>query len=113
MLMLRLQQLQKLASRLAANMDESLLSKIPSEIRNAIYELLLPEAVETCIAEDFWKGPSLLQVCRKVREEAGPMYYSGRTFTLVQPVVEGVQSDLCRWLKLSDQNFGDASEMYK
>ncbi|KAK4900542.1 hypothetical protein LTR27_002258 [Elasticomyces elasticus] len=56
-----------------------LLLTLPAELRNAIYELVLPQ--DTVIEVDHnTKAPPLLQVCREVRSETVAMWYLGNTF---------------------------------
>jgi len=55
---------------------------LPSEIRNKIYDLVLPNnttisnAINGCIISD----PGLLQVCHKFRDETRPIYFGRQRF---------------------------------
>lgn len=78
-------------------MDSSLLSTLPAELRNAIYEMAVLEedAIDVNIKPvssrspnsdsghwPSWKPPALLQTCRQVRSEAAPIFYGNNTFAV-------------------------------
>ncbi|KAK5692882.1 hypothetical protein LTR97_010358 [Elasticomyces elasticus] len=57
--------------------------KLPAELRNAIYERVLP--LGRRIRFDTYaklKLPALLQVCRQIRNETVGMYYNGNSFVI-------------------------------
>ncbi|KAK5699275.1 hypothetical protein LTR17_023368 [Elasticomyces elasticus] len=56
-----------------------LLLTLPPELRNAIYEYVLPQGINIEV-ERGMNAPPLLQVCREVRNETVPMWYLGNTF---------------------------------
>ncbi|KAK5715899.1 hypothetical protein LTR15_009724 [Elasticomyces elasticus] len=56
-----------------------LLLTLPAELRNAIYELVLPQDIIIEVDQNM-RAPPLLQVCREVRIETVPMWYLGNTF---------------------------------
>lgn len=72
-------------------MDDSPLSKLPPELRVMVYEFALLEEDTIFIywpkgpvryngpVHD-WTMPGILQVCRQIRTEAGPVYFGGNTF---------------------------------
>ncbi|KAK3049085.1 hypothetical protein LTR09_009504 [Extremus antarcticus] len=82
------------AAAQAQDGDESLLMKLPAELRNEIYELaLLPvdEGDDTYIGDinshygsprvhSPWKEPGLLMVAKTIRSEAMPVYYLSQNF---------------------------------
>lgn len=71
-------------------MDNSPLEKLPPELRVMIYEFALLKAcpIEILWYKQYekdltirkWTAPSILQVCRQIRIEAGPVYFGANTF---------------------------------
>ena len=60
-----------------------LLSKLPGEIRNSIYRLVLVSSNTIIIkASTIRRQRSVLQTCHQVREEASKIYYGENTFTI-------------------------------
>ncbi|KAK5136595.1 hypothetical protein LTR08_002609 [Meristemomyces frigidus] len=58
-----------------------LLFKLPPEIRNNIYTLVLVSSREELIIEHT-SSPALLRTCRQIREEASSVYYGRNTFLI-------------------------------
>lgn len=70
---------------------------MPAEIRNHIYELVLVSESPIKATEHPRDAiPPLLQVCRQVRSEALPIFYSQNTFLHV--VTDANTAHLCLWL---------------
>ena len=70
------------AHREAANSQLSLI-KLPAEIRNRIYERLVPSNKWlTAYNRSSPTEIALLQVCRSIRADTVPMYYGNNTFAL-------------------------------
>ena len=75
-----------------ASKQDSPLLKLPSELRNRIYELSLIEAFRyrdvSVIVSDHtiwpptWSSSALLRTCRAICNEASSMYYSRNTFAI-------------------------------
>lgn len=81
------------------NMDNSPLARLPAELRNYIYELVLIETQPIEVNwgySNLWIAPPLLQTCRQARSEAAPIYYSGSTFTIMHV---NTQTKLEAWLR--------------
>ncbi|KAK3651626.1 hypothetical protein LTR56_004355 [Elasticomyces elasticus] len=62
--------------------EKCLLLTLPPELRNTIYELVLPQREDIPIIW-FLRVPALLQVCRQIRNETLEMWHCGNTFTFV------------------------------
>ena len=103
--------------------------KLPGEIRNAIYELVLAHPYSfthslrpsTCIRASklgtpgraplfdyYWREPALLRVSKQVRKEAMAFYYGARTFNLY---LQAFELPLARGFILSKQ-YGPQSPRY-
>lgn len=108
-------------------MENSLLSRLPAELRNSIYELVLlyddkvtitksggkmldsecgiaSDEVNICDEENRrWRPPAILTCCRQIRQEASPIYYAGSIFVLLwegeQGGVDPVRRHLRSWLE--------------
>jgi hypothetical protein len=75
------------------------LRKLPAEIRNRIYELLLPQGEERV---DINSHRSLFQVCKQIRNEALPLYIGNNTFSASLRTLPGKFSDAFRILNWLD-----------
>lgn len=64
-------------------MEDSPLSRLPTELRNEIYHLALIEENPVLINSDtrrVWRAPALLQTCRQLRAEASPVFLGNNAF---------------------------------
>lgn len=62
----------------------NLLLKLPSELRNQIYELVLPQSTVVTIAKGAnTKEPPLLQTCKQIRQESSSTYYANNEIHVV------------------------------
>ena len=70
-------------NRIDSGAPPSLL-KIPAELRNEIYRLVLisDEQIEI---KDIYKEPALLSTCRQIRKEATPILYLGNSWVIDLP----------------------------
>ncbi|KAK4949123.1 hypothetical protein LTR10_012496 [Elasticomyces elasticus] len=60
------------------------LFRLPTELRNAIYEYVLPQGKKIIFSKDKpLKVPALLQVCSKIRNETRDMFYVGNKLVIV------------------------------
>lgn len=89
-------------------MDNSPLSRLPAELRNYIYELVLKEYrvkvyLKVCHMETrIWQPPALLRCSQQIRAEASPIYYTGNTFVITnQYRCSGTRAEdtLASWLR--------------
>lgn len=58
------------------------LLKLPGELRNRIYELVIVEKGRLKITAKGPGQPALLRTCRQIRREAGTIYYGSNDFSL-------------------------------
>jgi len=109
-----------------AKRSEGMFTKLPGELKNMIYELVLlePAPVELgkskkepapavrrlcpcgqhhrfitprrSVAERTWREPGLLSVSKEIRAEASVVYYSSNSFRL--PLNKGKIEQACAWL---------------
>lgn len=67
-----------------AKSPEPPLLKLPAELRNRIYEMVLLDAttthVTTAKAKPDWHSPGLLRTCHQIRSEASSIYYAVNIF---------------------------------
>jgi len=84
-----------------------MLSRLPAELRNVIYELAVVE-LEPIILTSYnphsevstrmWKAPGLLQTCAQIRAEASSVYYEMNTFNCgPQREFGEINEELCDW----------------
>jgi hypothetical protein len=66
----------------AANAQNSPLLKLPGEIRNNIYRLVLVSSKTVPVKPSLCRQRSLLQTCYQLRDEASKIYYSENTFSI-------------------------------
>ncbi|KAK5121501.1 hypothetical protein LTR85_005334 [Meristemomyces frigidus] len=70
--------------------SQSLLLKLPAELRNRIYEEVLLDSEFTNIRSrggiSIWHAPAILQTCRTIRIEAKAMYYGSSIFFFSLPM---------------------------
>lgn len=89
-------------------MQNSLLAKLPPELRNDIFKEVLVSREPIYVYqpndlhfEDRWTAPALPQVCQQLRQEAMSIYYGLNVFKIPG---HGDQADsvrsLCAWLTL-------------
>ena len=81
-----------------ATMDKSHFGRLSPEIRNHVYQLALYECRPVAISKDFWTEPALLRVCKQIRQEAEPMFYSINDFTCVTNLRDDNSKRLVHWL---------------
>jgi len=65
--------------------QQSFLLKLPAEIRNQIYGLLVPRGTQVgiCSPRGMVNQCPLLAVCRQIQIEVMPMYFGSNTFTIL------------------------------
>lgn len=65
-------------------MDDSPLPRLPAELRNRIYELVLVEGTVEVFRHirKIWKSPALLHTSRQIRAEASSIYFGGNSFLI-------------------------------
>lgn len=93
-------------------MDNSPLSRLPAELRNTIYTLVLVTGKETVLCETndnesfHWQPPALLHACSQLRLEASPIYYAANIFTVncklrenFEELHERTDAALAAWLR--------------
>lgn len=93
-------------------MENPPLSRLPAELRNSVYELVLLHDDKYTIDESgrkefdseygvainevqisndhgrTWRPPAILRCCRQLRQEASPIYYSGNIFPVTWDAYE-------------------------
>jgi hypothetical protein len=68
----------------SAEPSESRFLALPAELRNDIYEYVLQDPQNTHITgRRNFPSRALLQLSRQIREEAGSLFYGGRTFYFI------------------------------
>src|SRR3978361_1986460 len=89
--------------------SQSLLLKLPAELRNWIYEevLLDLKPIDICnpAGPPIWHAPAVLQTCRTIRDEAKAIHYGGNIFLLPMVRREAIEANL-KYLKPWLQEIG-------
>lgn len=86
-------------------MDDSPLARLPAELRNTIYELVLSSGDRTIIhgiRGRVWKPPALLHTSRQIRNEASGIYISATTFSVSSDHFSYIEWKLASWLSVLD-----------
>ena len=76
---------------------------LPAELRNMIYSKALPQEELVHITSINIQIPALLRTCRKMRNEAGPMYFTSNRFRITVTDQKGRFAAVAKiWCDLSD-----------
>ena len=76
-------------------MDDSILSKLPVELRDRIYEFVVTQGAQVAILIKLGAPTSsrldlrFMRTCRRLRAEANPIFYRINGFTIVTKFLEG------------------------
>ena len=82
-------------------MDNTLIKKLPGELRNRVYAMVLvARGEEKTDVSDWKKDTSLLRVCKQIREEASDFYYESNNFYYLVSAGDGLNEK--KWSTLSD-----------
>jgi len=90
-----------------SSMEASILSTLPAEVRNRIYELALVATRtiniwELSLNKPLWKAPALLHTCQQIRAEARYYYYALNTFRIfsTEPGHQATVDLLLSWITI-------------
>ncbi|KAK4623073.1 uncharacterized protein CLAFUR5_06851 [Fulvia fulva] len=101
-------------------MDQSPLNKLPAELRNRIYELVLPRPGPCQIRKTIYRKsiygeqeaeqPAMTRTCRQIRHESLTMFYASRDFcvNIIEP-----QDSTCYYTNLVERDFQQKISIFK
>ena len=66
----------------SSSAPDSRLLNLPGELRNRIYRATFDEGADVTLSSNVFPEPAVLAVCKEIRSEASPIFYSERVFKI-------------------------------